>query len=158
MLIFLSRDLDVFQSEFDLSEASDELVQGFENLVLGDISHCKINDAEYLRWIMVAVEDGSPIGYCYFRHHIEKSVTYIGHIYVDKRARGNAVGRQLLNMSLDFIFSILPNQVVAHFITKDHSSSKLVDLFVWRAKKHKRVDKFFNIKATAFSACLELDA
>ena len=156
MLMFISRDLDVFQSEFDLSEVSSELACDFENVVLSDIAQCKINDVEYLRWIMVAVEDGRPIGYCYFRHHIQKSVTYIGHIYVDKEARGKAIACKLLNMSLDFSFSLLPNQVEIHFITKELSSSKLVDLFLCRAMKQKRIDKYFNIKATAFSSWLEL--
>ncbi|QYK00236.1 GNAT family N-acetyltransferase [Shewanella psychrotolerans] len=156
MLIFISRDLDVFQSEFDLSEVSSELARDFENLVLADITQCKINDVEYLRWVMVAVEDENPIGYCYFRHHIKKSVTYIGQIYVDKEARGKAIARKLLNMSLDFSFSLLPNQVEIHFTTKELNSSKLVDLFFYRAMKQKRNDKFFDIKATAFSSKLEL--
>ncbi|UUM32147.1 GNAT family N-acetyltransferase [Vibrio japonicus] len=156
MLMFISRDLDVFQSEFDLSEASSELARGFESLVLADIAQCEINDVEYLRWIMVAVECGRPIGYCYFRHHIKKSVTYIGHIYVDKEARGKAIARKLLNMSLDFSFSLLPNQVEIHFTTKDVNSSKLVELFLRRAMKQKLIDKYFNIKATAFSSWLEL--
>ncbi|SEF93969.1 GNAT family N-acetyltransferase [Vibrio hangzhouensis] len=154
---FVSRDLDVFRFEFDLVSASKELANNFECSVLQDIRESGANDREYLRWVMVATDKDKPIGYCYFRHHIQNSHTYIGHIYVDDTLRGQGIALKLLNMSLDFIFSVLPNVVKISFRSEEHNESRLVRQFLHRASQQKKRDKYFSIEAFVNDRCIELD-
>ncbi len=147
---FLSRDLDVFQAEFDLELASEAFAHSFKIVALSDIRACDVNEFDYLRWIMVATSQGKPVGYCYFRHHIRNSESYIGHLYVDNSERGQGVASQLMNMSLDFIFSVLPNKVKIPSISNEHSESKLVDLLLHRACEQKKRDQYFDIEALAY--------
>ena len=154
---FISRDLDVFQAEFDFGLGLKDLSHNFEQVVLPDIRDFEVNEVEYLRWVMVAIDDKRPIGYCYFRHHIQSRRSYIGHLYVDVSYRGLGVAAKLLNMTLDFIFGLLPNEISVLFTSLDYKESKeskLVELFLKRAIEQIYLDSDLRIKGTAYSQYL----
>ncbi|MCZ4390451.1 GNAT family N-acetyltransferase [Vibrio alginolyticus] len=155
---FVSREFDVFLSDYNPQLVSEELAHSFEHVVLPSIRDCNINTKKHLSWIMVALSQGKLIGYCYFWHNIKNGHSYISHIYVDSNLRGCGVASKLLDMSLDFIFSTLPNKVSVYFISKDDKKSDLVDLFLTRSTKQKMIDKSFQIDAIANSKHLELNA
>lgn len=152
---FISREFDVFTNEFNLNLASEELCREYTSMVLPAIRDCNVNSKEHLSWIMVAVLDGKPVGYCYFWHNIKYASAYVAHIYVDANLRGDGVATQLIDMCLDFIFSTLPNQIRVHFLRED-KGSKLVDHFMKRVNEYALADKYFRIEATHYSKQLKL--
>lgn len=157
MCLFISRELNVFRSEFDFGLSSEELVNAFTAFVVNHNEQMNINSKNHICWIMAAVEESKIIGYCYFHYQTNTSAIYISHIFVDEEYRNKRIGLRLFKNSLNFIFRFPVSLLEVYFTSTKHKTGKLVKMFRERVAIQNEIDVNFKINATAHDEYIYID-